>query len=91
MRFERLRVADLNLTQYYFIHNFLICNVTTTRNTSIIAERVTISHLKDWTHDVTLREILRAIVLGRVDTYCHITCNIDYVATKLCKQRNLIG
>ena len=47
--------------------------------------------LKDQTHDATLRTTLCTVVLGRVDTCCNITCNIDGVATKLCKQGNLIG
>ena len=47
--------------------------------------------IKDRTHDATLRAILRATVLGRVDTRFNIRCNIDGVATKLCKQGNLIG
>ena len=35
--------------------------------------------------------ILRAVVLERVDRRCNITCNIDGVATKVCKQGNQIG
>ena len=51
--------------------------------------------VKDRTHDATLRAILGAIALGRVDSSCNVTCNIacniDGVPTKLCKQGNLIG